>query len=145
MCVDDKMVKLQIWDTAGQEKYRSLISNYLREASVAVVVYDVTSNITITLDKESFHAIHKWVSDARNLQGEDLQVVLVGNKTDLEESRMTSTKEGERLAKELQIGFIETSSKTGSNIHELFKKVAASLPGLEGAEIIDNKDCKNHD
>jgi len=137
MCVDDKMVKLQIWDTTGKERFRNLIPLYTRQSSVVVVVYDVTSNITITLDKESFHAIHKWVSEARSLQEDDLQIVLVGNKIDLEESRMTTTNEGERLAKELQIGFIETSSKTGLNIHELFKKVAASLPRLKGAKIID--------
>ena len=133
MCVEDKVVKLQLWDTAGQERFRSLIPNYLREAATAVVVYDVTN-------KATFESIKEWVTNARNLQGDDIKLMLVGNKIDLSDKRQVSTEEGQKLASELKIGFIETSSKDGTNVNELFKVIASSLPGLEGAEITSNND-----
>eukprot|EP00826_Nyctotherus_ovalis_P045387 TRINITY_DN5026_c0_g1_i24.p1 TRINITY_DN5026_c0_g1~~TRINITY_DN5026_c0_g1_i24.p1 ORF type:complete len:215 (-),score=67.27 TRINITY_DN5026_c0_g1_i24:172-816(-) len=132
MCVDDKVVKLQLWDTAGQERFKSLIPNYLREASAAVVVYDITN-------RKTFDSVRQWVTETRNLQGDDIKIMLVGNKTDLVDKRQVKTDEGEKLAEELKLDFVETSSKTGSNINELFVSIASSLPGLEGAEITSGK------
>eukprot|EP00826_Nyctotherus_ovalis_P045382 TRINITY_DN5026_c0_g1_i12.p2 TRINITY_DN5026_c0_g1~~TRINITY_DN5026_c0_g1_i12.p2 ORF type:complete len:166 (-),score=51.15 TRINITY_DN5026_c0_g1_i12:48-545(-) len=139
MCVDDKVVKLQLWDTAGQERFKSLIPNYLREASAAVVVYDITSTSSSFLDRKTFDSVRQWVTETRNLQGDDIKIMLVGNKTDLVDKRQVKTDEGEKLAEELKLDFVETSSKTGSNINELFVSIASSLPGLEGAEITSGK------
>eukprot|EP00826_Nyctotherus_ovalis_P011144 TRINITY_DN12909_c0_g3_i4.p1 TRINITY_DN12909_c0_g3~~TRINITY_DN12909_c0_g3_i4.p1 ORF type:complete len:139 (+),score=34.75 TRINITY_DN12909_c0_g3_i4:245-661(+) len=138
MRVDDKMVKLQIWDTAGQERYRSLITNYLRDAPSAILVYDITN-------RTSFESVRQWVKDVRNLRGDEVKIMLVGNKTDLEDRRAVGMGEGKSLANELGLGFIETSSKTGSNVYELFKSVASSLPGLEDVEIVDEQESTTKD
>eukprot|EP00826_Nyctotherus_ovalis_P011143 TRINITY_DN12909_c0_g3_i3.p1 TRINITY_DN12909_c0_g3~~TRINITY_DN12909_c0_g3_i3.p1 ORF type:complete len:146 (+),score=33.62 TRINITY_DN12909_c0_g3_i3:245-682(+) len=145
MRVDDKMVKLQIWDTAGQERYRSLITNYLRDAPSAILVYDITSTSSQPLDRTSFESVRQWVKDVRNLRGDEVKIMLVGNKTDLEDRRAVGMGEGKSLANELGLGFIETSSKTGSNVYELFKSVASSLPGLEDVEIVDEQESTTKD
>lgn len=125
MYLEDRTVRLQLWDTAGQERFRSLIPSYIRDSSVAVVVYDVTS-------KKSFEQCRKWADDVRGERGNDVIVVLVGNKTDLNEKREVSTQQGEEEAKKLGCMFIETSAKVGHNVKALFKRIAQALPGMEG-------------
>lgn len=127
MYLEDRTVRLQLWDTAGQERFRSLIPSYIRDSTVAVVVYDVT-NIN------SFQQTNKWIDDVRTERGTDVIIVLVGNKTDLADKRQVSIDEGERKAKELNVMFIETSAKTGYNVKQLFRRVAAALPGMEPKE-----------
>ena len=122
MYLDDRTVRLQLWDTAGQERFRSLIPSYIRDSSVAVIVYDLTN-------RASFENTRKWLSDVRVERGDDVVIVLVGNKTDLSDSRQVSTNEGEALAKELNVLFIETSAKCNFNVTALFRKVATTLPG----------------
>merc|ERR1711976_321844 len=127
MYLEDRTVRLQLWDTAGQERFRSLIPSYIRDSTVAVVVYDVT-NIN------SFNQTNKWIDDVRTERGTDVIIVLVGNKTDLADKRQVSIDEGERKAKELNVMFIETSAKTGYNVKQLFRRVAAALSGMEPKE-----------
>ena len=115
--VDDGTVRLQLWDTAGQERFRSLIPSYIRDSHVAVVVFDITN-------RESFEATSKWISDVRAQRGDDVVLVLVGNKTDLSASRQVSTAELEARANEHDIMFIETSAKEGFNIKLLFRRLA---------------------
>jgi len=127
MYLEDRTVRLQLWDTAGQERFRSLIPSYIRDSTVAVVVYDITN-------ANSFHQTSKWIDDVRTQRGTDVIIMLVGNKTDLsEEKRQVSTEEGERKAKELNVMFIETSAKAGYNVKQLFRRVAAALPGMESS------------
>ncbi|KAJ9455884.1 Ras-related protein RABH1b [Diplonema papillatum] len=122
MYLEDRTVRLQVWDTAGQERFRSLIPAYIRGSSVAIVVYDIC-------ERQSFLSSEKWIEEVRaERQGEDVLIVLVGNKTDKGEARVISIDEGEAKAKELNVMFIETSAKTGYNIKTLFRKVANSLP-----------------
>ena len=90
----------------------------------------------------SFDSARQWINEARNLQGDDIKIVLVGSKTDLADRRQVSTDDGQKLAGELKVEFIETSSKTGENINELFVSIASNLPGLEGAEIITGQKGK---
>uniref|UniRef100_A0A803NHT5 Uncharacterized protein n=1 Tax=Cannabis sativa TaxID=3483 RepID=A0A803NHT5_CANSA len=111
-------------DTAGQERFRSLIPSYIRDSSVAVIVYDVAS-------RQSFLNTAKWVEEVRTERGSDVIIVLVGNKTDLVEKRQVSIEEGEAKSSELNVMFIETSAKAGFNIKALFRKIAAALPGME--------------
>lgn len=125
MYLEDRTVRLQLWDTAGQERFRSLIPSYIRDSSVAVVVYDVTS-------QKSFAQTRKWVDDVRGERGNDVIIVLVGNKTDLNEKREVTAQQGEEEAKRLGCMFVETSAKVGHNVKGLFKKIAQALPGLEG-------------
>lgn len=124
MYLEDRTVRLQLWDTAGQERFRSLIPSYIRDSTVAVVVYDITNT-------NSFHQTSKWIDDVRTERGSDVIIMLVGNKTDLSDKRQVSTEEGERKAKELNVMFIETSAKAGYNVKQLFRRVAAALPGMD--------------
>mmetsp|Transcript_8235 Transcript_8235/g.13965 ORF Transcript_8235/g.13965 Transcript_8235/m.13965 type:complete len:220 (-) Transcript_8235:56-715(-) len=127
MYLEDRTVRLQLWDTAGQERFRSLIPSYIRDSSVAVVVYDITN-------RASFLNTSKWIEDVRNERGNDVIMVLVGNKTDASEKRQVSVEEGEDKASKEGIMFIETSAKAGFNIKALFRKLATSLPGMESAQ-----------
>ncbi|OBZ84817.1 Ras-related protein RABH1b, partial [Choanephora cucurbitarum] len=114
---NDRTIRLQLWDTAGQERFRSLIPSYIRDSSVCVVVYDITS-------RNSFLNTSKWIDDVRAERGLDVIIVLVGNKTDLNERRQVTVDEGEKKAREYNIMFIETSAKAGYNIGH-------ALPGAD--------------
>uniref|UniRef100_A0A4W3KDC6 RAB6A, member RAS oncogene family n=1 Tax=Callorhinchus milii TaxID=7868 RepID=A0A4W3KDC6_CALMI len=127
MYLEDRTVRLQLWDTAGQERFRSLIPSYIRDSTVAVVVYDITN-------VNSFQQTTKWIDDVRTERGSDVIIMLVGNKTDLADKRQVAIEEGERKAKELNVMFIETSAKAGYNVKQLFRRVAAALPGMESTQ-----------
>ncbi|MCJ1339845.1 Ras- protein Rab-6B [Bachmanniomyces sp. S44760] len=125
MYLEDRTVRLQLWDTAGQERFRSLIPSYIRDSSVAVVVYDISS-------LKSFQNTRKWVDDVRGERGNDVIIVLVGNKTDLGDKREVTQQMGEEEAKRCGALFVETSAKVGANVKGLFRKIAQALPGMEG-------------
>ncbi|ANB11724.1 Rab family GTPase YPT6 [Sugiyamaella lignohabitans] len=144
MYLPDRTIRLQLWDTAGQERFRTLIPSYIRDSNVAVVVYDITSKfqsmiiyktskqkMLTSLDRQSFLDASKWVDDVKAERGNQVIIVLVGNKTDLGDKREVSVEDGEAKAKEMGVIFIETSAKAGHNVKNLFKKVAMELPGLE--------------
>lgn len=125
MYLEDRTVRLQLWDTAGQERFRSLIPSYIRDSSVAVVVYDISS-------LKSFQNTRKWVDDVRGERGQDVIIVLVGNKTDLGDKREVTQQMGEDEAKRCGALFVETSAKVGANVKNLFRRIAQALPGMEG-------------
>lgn len=110
------------YEEAGQERFRSLIPSYIRDSTVAVVVYDVAS-------RSSFLNTARWIDEVRTERGSDVIIMLVGNKTDLVERREVSVEEGDSRAREAGVMFIETSAKAGFNIKALFRKIAAALPG----------------
>ncbi|SCW01523.1 LAFE_0E01552g1_1 [Lachancea fermentati] len=140
MYLDDKTIRLQLWDTAGQERFRSLIPSYIRDSHVAIVVYDVTN-------KKSFEYIDKWVEDVKNERGEENVILcIVGNKNDLVDERQVSTEEGERKAQVLNAKiFIETSTKAGFNVKNLFKRIAKSLPEFQNSTNVplDNENAQS--
>jgi len=121
---DDKGVKLQLWDTAGQERFRSLIPSYIRDCTVAILVYDITT-------ENSFNSLPKWIEDVRNERGHDVILVIVGNKTDLAEKRAIYKETAENFAKEQDTLYMEVSAKQGDNINNLFYSIAGILPGNE--------------
>ncbi|XP_069747903.1 ras-related protein Rab-6A isoform X3 [Narcine bancroftii] len=127
MYLEDRTIRLQLWDTAGQERFRSLIPSYIRDSAAAVVVYDITN-------VNSFQQTTKWIDDVRTERGSDVIIMLVGNKTDLADKRQITTEEGEQRAKDLNVLFIETSAKIGYNVKQLFRRVAAALPGMESTQ-----------
>ncbi|CAK4217694.1 unnamed protein product [Aphanomyces euteiches] len=147
MYLENRTVRLQLWDTAGQERFRSLIPSYIRDSSVAVVVYDISSKSLsywtavenlgscrcFVIDRASFLNTSKWIEDVRAERGQDVVIMLVGNKTDIADRRQVSIDEGADKAKEDNVMFIETSAKAGHNIKALFRKLATVLPGLEDA------------
>ena len=109
-------IRLLLYDTAGQEKFKSLIPMYIRDANIILVVYDITN-------KDSFVHTEHWVNETKDLKREDAIFVLVGNKIDLEEKRVVSSKEAESFANEKGFLFHEVSAKTGDEIQELFTSV----------------------
>jgi len=126
MYLEDRTVRLQLWDTAGQERFRSLIPSYIRDSSVCIIVYDITN-------RNSFMNTTKWIDDVRAERGNDVIIVLVGNKTDLNDKRQVSIEEGEKKSREYNVMFIETSAKAGHNVKALFRKVGHALPGMDSA------------
>ncbi|ORX53954.1 rab protein 6 [Hesseltinella vesiculosa] len=124
MYLSNRTLRLQLWDTAGQERFRSLIPSYIRDSSVCVVVYDITN-------RASFTNTAKWIDDVRAERGDDVIIVLVGNKTDLNDKRQVTIEEGETKARDYNIMFIETSAKAGYNVKALFRKIGGALPGVD--------------
>ena len=111
--INGESIRLLLYDTAGQEKFKSLIPMYIRDANIILVVYDITI-------KDSFTHTEHWVNETKDLKREDAIFVLIGNKIDLESQRVVSTKEGEDFATEKGFIFHEVSAKTGEGIEDLF-------------------------
>ncbi|EAX86757.1 small GTP-binding protein, putative [Trichomonas vaginalis G3] len=117
--VDGKVVKMQIWDTAGQEKFSSLIPSYIRDSTVAVFVYDITS-------EESFDHLERWTKLVSDIANPSL--VFVGNKTDLSDARQVPIERLQNYSEEKKGKFIEVSAKAPTNIKELFQMIAEIPP-----------------
>ena len=113
--IDDTDVRLLLYDTAGQEKFRALIPMYIRDAHIILLVYDVTR-------PESFESISTWFTEALNVKQGKAIYALVGNKIDLEKERKVTTGQGEKLAKEKDLLFMEVSAKTGEGFTSLFEE-----------------------
>ena len=111
--IDNKKVKAQIWDTAGQERYKSITSAYYKGAKGAFIVYDITN-------KSTFESVDKWIKDLNSYGDKNLTMLLIGNKSDLEDKRIINKEEGEEKAKSFELGFIETSAYNGDNIDQAF-------------------------
>ncbi|XP_070171739.1 ras-related protein Rab-37 isoform X4 [Polyergus mexicanus] len=118
--VDDTPIKLQIWDTAGQERFRSVTHAYYRDAHALLLLYDVTN-------KTSYDNIRAWLSEIREHANEDVVIMLLGNKSDCGTERIVKREDGERLAQEYKVPFMETSAKTGLNVELAFLAVAREL------------------
>lgn len=110
--LEDKQIKLQIWDTAGQERFRTITKTYYKGAHGIVLVYDVT-------DENSFKNIRNWVRQIEQNAQSNVCKVLVGNKSDREDRKVTF-EEGSKLAKEYNMQFFETSAKSNYNVNETF-------------------------
>ena len=107
-------VRLLLYDTAGQEKFKSLIPMYIRDANIIIVVYDISN-------KDTFLHTEHWVHETKDLKREDAIFVLVGNKIDLDDKRVVQTKDAEEFAREKGFLFYEVSAKTGEQVQELFE------------------------
>ena len=119
--INGKIIKLQIWDTCGQELYRSLITNFYRNSSLAIMVYAINS-------KESFEDIEMWLRELRTHSNPDAKVFLIGNKIDLEPQRVVKKEQGEQFCKENKLNlFMESSAKTGINAQNIFIQAAKTL------------------
>ncbi|GLG99242.1 Ras-related protein Rab-26 [Gryllus bimaculatus] len=118
--VDNTRVKLQIWDTAGQERFRSVTHAYYRDAHALLLLYDVTNKL-------SFDNIRAWLGEIREYAQDDVVIMLLGNKADCGGERVVRKEDGERLAREYNVAFMETSAKTGLNVELSFMAVAREL------------------
>ncbi|KAI8350859.1 putative rab-2,4,14 [Blakeslea trispora] len=119
---DGKQIKLQIWDTAGQESFRSITQSYYRGAAGALLVYDISR-------RETFEHVSTWLADIRTHANPHTTIVLVGNKSDLDDrQRQVTYEEGEAFARENGIPlFIETSAKSAENVEHVFAQTAENV------------------
>jgi len=115
-----KTIKLQIWDTAGQERFRTITSSYYRGAHGIIVVYDVT-------DQESFNNVKQWLHEIDRYACENVNKLLVGNKSDLTSKRVVSFDAAKEFADNLGIEFLETSAKNSTNVEQAFMTMAAQI------------------
>ena len=119
--INDTPMKLDIWDTCGQELYHSLISTYFKDSKIAILVYSIDN-------KESFEHLEKWMDDIKKNADKDIRILLVGNKLDKIEDRVISSYEVEKFTDDHKIdNFFEASAKEGTNTKEIFIDAAKIL------------------
>ncbi|KAJ3447783.1 ras and ef-hand domain-containing protein [Anaeramoeba flamelloides] len=118
--LNGKQTKLQIWDTAGQERFQTITRNYYKGAQGIFLVYDVS-------ERDTFDNIQNWVDEVKNNTEKAVTMLLIGNKCDLVNKRQVSTEEGEQLAQNLKMCFLETSAKDNTNIAKCFQVMAGEI------------------
>eukprot|EP00033_Pygsuia_biforma_P000405 GCRY01000485.1.p1 GENE.GCRY01000485.1~~GCRY01000485.1.p1 ORF type:complete len:213 (-),score=24.41 GCRY01000485.1:69-707(-) len=128
--LDKQQIKLQIWDTAGQESFRSITRSYYRGAAGALLVYDITR-------RETFDHLTSWLEDARAHSSSNMTIMLIGNKSDLEHKRVVTREEGEAFAEEHGLMFVETSAKLATNVEEAFENSARAILEKVNAGVFD--------
>lgn len=132
--VENKTIKLQIWDTAGQERFKTITSSYYKGAHGIIVTYDVT-------DRETFSAVENWINEVEKHASDNVSMILVGNKADLEDQRQVSTEEGKELADHFKINFLETSAKQSMNVEKAFVLMTSQISSKVYSQV--NKQTQN--
>ena len=127
---------LQIWDTAGQDRFRSLSQSYIRNGDAIILVYDITSD-------DTFQHVTTWMDAIHNMAKQDVPIILVGNKTDMENERRITTEEGQKLAEKYKLLFKEVSAMTGDGVADAFTMLTIALFDKQG--ITGNGGCKLED
>ena len=134
--IEDFQLKIQIWDTAGMERYRSITNAYYKGAKGVIIVYDICR-------KKSFENVDNWIEDFKSKADEDAVILLIGNKCDLIESREVTMEESERKAQKNQYGFMETSAKDNNNVDKafetLFDEIVKIYKDKNGGNLDKNK------
>ncbi|XP_059453946.1 ras-related protein RABA6b-like [Corylus avellana] len=130
--VGDKLIKAQIWDTAGQERFRAITSSYYRGALGGLLVYDITRRAT-------YENVKKWLRELRQFGSSDMVVVLVGNKSDLGNSREVSEEEGKTLAEVEGLCFMETSALQNLNVEEAFLHMITNIHEITSQKSLEAK------
>jgi small GTP-binding protein len=116
-----KNVKLQIWDTAGQDRFRAITKNYYKGANGIILIYDVTN-------LQSYENVKNWIAQIKESANQNVIIYLVGNKIDIkEEDRCVKTEDGKKLAEEFKLPFFESSAKIGININEIFEQIVEKI------------------
>lgn len=118
--VDGQPIKLQIWDTAGQEKFRSIAKSYFRHAVGVILVYDIT-------DRKSFDDLSFWLNDVHSLCDPNAAITLIGNKLDLADRRAVTPAEAQAFASNHQLTYLETSARGGDNVNEAFHRATKTV------------------
>ena len=128
--LDNQIYRIQIWDTAGQENFRSITRAYYKNCVCAMVVYDITN-------KKSFDNVQNWIKDVITNSPKTVLIILIGNKIDLVDKRKVTFDEGQEFAINQGIIFMETSAKTGDGVEEIFKKSAQEIKKRIGENYYD--------
>ena len=118
--VEGKTIKAQIWDTAGQERYRAITSAYYRGAVGALLVYDISKQVT-------FENVERWLNELRDHADSNIVIMLVGNKSDLKHLRAIATDEAAQFAEKHGLSFIETSALESTNVEEAFQQILTEI------------------
>ena len=136
LIVNNNTYRIQLWDTAGQENFRSIARAYYKNSVCAFIVYDIT-------DHRSFESVLGWIDDCIKQTTKSVLLVLIGNKSDLEEQRKVTYEEGQAFAKSHDMIFMETSAKTGKNINESFEESVKQIDQniLDGKYDLENDNC----
>ena len=112
---------MQIWDTAGQDRFRAITKNYYKGANGIILIYDVTN-------LQSYENVKNWIAQIKESANQNVIVYLVGNKIDVkEEDRCVKTEDGKKIAEEFNLPFFESSAKLGININEIFEKIVEKI------------------
>ena len=129
--VEGHVVKAQIWDTCGQERFKSITDSYYRRAKGAFVVYDITR-------KNTFESVDSWISALRSAADKNLNIIIIGNKSDLEDQRQVETEQGEEKAQNNEAAFMETSAYSGDNIDKAFDNMITDVYNKCKSEMLAN-------
>ncbi len=134
--INKAIYRIQIWDTAGQENFRSIARAYYKNSVCACIVYDITN-------RSSFEDIQIWIDDCTKQTAKSVLLVLVGNKSDLNDIREVSYEEGKAFAKSHNMLFFESSAKTGDNINEIFTKSVTQISKniINNVYNLENESC----
>ena len=135
--INNKQYKLFLYDTTGQEKYKSIALNIIKNAQGIILMYDIT-------DRKSFESIPDWIKSVKDAKGSNFPMVLLGNKLDKEDVRVIKEKEGKELADEYKIKFFETSNKTGTNIQEAGMALVNEILKINNLENRENSMSNNN-
>lgn len=122
---DESRAQLNIWDTAGQERFHALGPIYYRGSDGALLVYDIT-------DQDSFLKVKSWVRELKQMRGSEIELVIVGNKTDLEDQRTVSYETAMRYAQTVGAQYVETSAKENESVTELFELLTQMMAARRG-------------
>ncbi|KAJ6253578.1 ras-related protein rabd2a-like [Anaeramoeba flamelloides] len=129
--LDDKLVKLQIWDTSGQERFRTITRSYYRGAKGIILVYDVT-------DRQSFDCIKDWMEETDRYCEKNCCSIVIGNKSDLESKREVPKEIGQLFAEQYGLKFIETSAKMNQNVNAMFRQISKQMKQSEIKNLDNN-------
>ena len=135
--VNNKQYKIYLYDTTGQEKYKSIALNIIKNAQGIILMYDIT-------DRKSFESIPDWIKSVKDAKGSNFPMILLGNKLDKEDVRVIKEKEGKELADEYNIKFFETSNKTGTNIQEAGMALVNEILKINNLENRESKLSKSN-
>jgi len=127
--IKNKKIHIQLWDTAGQEKYKAITKNLFLKVMGALIIYDITN-------EASYNNLKSWVKLIKEECGKHMQLIILGNKSDLNDQRKISKDEAINYAKEQNIEYIETSSKTGENVKKAVTMICENI--LENKELNDS-------
>ena len=130
--IEGHNIKAQIWDTAGEEKYKAITGAYYKGSKGAFVVYDITR-------KESFDSVDRWINDLKSTGDSKMTIILIGNKCDLEDKREVPKEKGEEKARSFGCAFLETSALSGDNIEKGFEMMISEIFKKFGNESIEEE------
>jgi len=134
--INNKIYRIQIWDTAGQENFRSIARAYYKNSVCACIVYDISN-------RKSFDSIQSWIDDCTKQTPKSILLLLIGNKNDLNNKREVQYEEGAEFARKKNMIFLETSAKTGENVNDIFdlsvKQIDKNI--MENKYDLNNENC----